>query len=73
MEKTHEQLRTELQSIATKCSSTQQVKFELVGTNSLRMLPTPSASFEEVECFLAGVEPYRFDLGFIGNEVADPR
>jgi len=71
--KTHEQLLFEVDSIAIKCSPSQQVKFELVGTKLLRVLPTSAASFKEVECFLAGVQPYHFDLGFIGNEAADPR
>ena len=66
--KTREQLISELNVLAVKCSPTKQVQFELIGKTQLRVLPSPTASFDEVGCFLSDVKPYQFDLGFIGNE-----
>jgi hypothetical protein len=28
----------------------------------------PEAEYERVDCFLAGLKPHGFDLGFVGNE-----
>lgn len=66
--KTHEQLQAELQLIADRCSPEGKLKFELVGTKQLRLRPDQSVSYTEVDCFIAGIEPYNFDLWFTGNE-----
>ena len=66
--KTREQLIRELNVLVDRCSPGRKVEFELIGRTHLRIQASPSASFEEVDCFIAGIRPYHFDLGFVGNE-----
>ena len=71
--KTREQVLHELNVLAARCSPGGKIQFELTGTTQLRLLPSSSVSFEEVDCFLAGIKPYQFDLGFVGNEAYERR
>ena len=66
--KTSQQIQDEVQSIANKCSPAGKVKFDLVGTQQLHVIADPSATYAEVDCFLEGIKPYHFNLGFVGNE-----